>query len=103
MVGPTLVHLELLFCTSTAAVSSVSIGHGISWVVGAFVCGLIYDGLNAEFMFACSSCIMIAAVSLAPFTGSIYGFHVMIAIVGLTGAYLDTGLRLLFVFFHAVK
>ena len=68
------------------------VGHGCSYIIGAFLCALILERLNPDFMLGCTILAMITGTAFAPFSGSVYGFCGLVALNGLFFAYVDTGL-----------
>ena len=94
VLGPTLVQLQELFQTDTQTMAWTFTCFFIGYILGACLCGVIYDTVNSELLFMLS--IMLAGIGLAigPFVGGIHGFMMCIWAAGLFFGLLDSGTNL---------
>lgn len=92
ILGPTLLHLVLLFDTDMKSLSACMIVSGVAYVIGSFAGGFLVDRLNKELFFALSQFISMSALIITPWSGTLYGFAAALLISDSCMAMVDAGL-----------
>ena len=89
LTGPTLVHLSLLYSTDVAGISlRFSIG-SIGYLLGAFLCGVLFDKLNRELLFVAALSLLGIATYAIPLLPSLALFFVCHFCLNMTSSFLD--------------
>ena len=92
LIGTSFVHLEHLFAVSTESVSYSLVLYSVGYLLGALVCGLLYDRLPApEVSFVLSNVIASVATVVAAVVGSFVLFTSCMALQGAAFGYNDAG------------
>ena len=66
-VGTTLVHMGRLYDSNTATMSWTFTVMAVGYLLGAIMCGFIFDRINHELQLLIANCIEAATIAAAPF------------------------------------
>lgn len=92
MLGTTLVHLQVYLNEDSAKLWSLAfIIFSGGYMLGGFLCGLLFERLNWEMLFACAAAGIGTAVGLVQFTSDYVGFLIIWTIANIAMGYVDAG------------
>ena len=102
MVGTTIVTMEELLDTDTSTISNTFIVGGMGYMSGALLCGAVFDRANKELILAVALCLQCVCPSIAPFTGNVYAYMVVMGFNSLGMALTDSGVFLFCKYIHTL-
>lgn len=83
--------MERVLKTDTKTISYTFTGYSLGFLTGAAMCGSTFDRLNREFLLAASAIVQAVSIAVAPFTGTLHGFIVVVYLVGIGNGYSNPG------------
>ena len=89
--GLTLVHLGLVYDTSTRSMAFSLSATCLGYTLGAMLCGLLYDRSNKEFVFTLLTLMEALAAITVSFVHNVYSFIAIVTIQGIAVGFLNTG------------
>ena len=94
IIGTTLVHLEILLNATTLQISASVILFAVGYLLGGFLCGLLFDRFNWEILFIVFTGIMSLSTGLAALSRTMIEFICLWTIVNISMGYIDAGMLL---------
>ena len=92
MVGPSIPNLEVLLDTDLKRLSWSHTVRCLGNITGGVLIGLTFSRISQELTFVLVSAVCCVSMSIAPATGSVYGFIFALAGLGFTGGVDNAGL-----------
>ena len=82
VIGPTLLQLELYLETDTSSIAWALTSLSLGYLIGAFLCGVVFDKINQELYLAVSYGSYSVLFAIATLYGSLPAFIGMLGVFG---------------------
>ena len=90
--GPTLVTMEIVLQTDTKTISYAFTSSSLGFLTGAVLCACTFDRINRELLLVIFALLQSVSVALAPWTGNLYSFIIVVYFMGMGLGFTDPGM-----------